>query len=50
MLPIIERASGLKQGEDFWLAYSPERVDPCNKEFHTRNTPKVLGAMSYARS
>ncbi|NQU33555.1 MAG: nucleotide sugar dehydrogenase [Bacteroidetes bacterium] len=34
------------QGTDFWLAYSPERVDPGNKEFHTRNTPKVLGAMS----
>lgn len=46
MLPIIERESGLKQGQDFWLAYSPERVDPGNKEFHTRNTPKVLGAMS----
>jgi UDP-N-acetyl-D-glucosamine dehydrogenase len=46
MLPIIEKESGLKQGEDFWLAYSPERVDPGNKQFHTRNTPKVLGAMS----
>ena len=46
MLPIIERESGLKQGVDFWLAYSPERVDPGNKKFHTRNTPKVLGAMS----
>jgi UDP-N-acetyl-D-glucosamine dehydrogenase len=46
MLPIIEKESGLKQGEDFWLAYSPERVDPGNKEFHTRNTPKVLGAMT----
>ena len=30
----------------FWLAYSPERVDPGNKSFHTRNTPKVLGAMT----
>ncbi len=30
----------------FWLAYSPERVDPGNKNFHTRNTPKVLGAMT----
>lgn len=30
----------------FWLAYSPERVDPGNKTFHTRNTPKVLGAMT----
>lgn len=37
---------GLKHGTDFWLAYSPERVDPGNKQFHTRNTPKVLGAMS----
>lgn len=46
MLPIIERESGLKHGEDFWLAYSPERVDPGNKSFHTRNTPKVLGAMT----
>jgi UDP-N-acetyl-D-glucosamine dehydrogenase len=46
MLPIIEKESGLKHGDDFWLAYSPERVDPGNKSFHTRNTPKVLGAMS----
>ncbi|RIH63252.1 nucleotide sugar dehydrogenase [Mariniphaga sediminis] len=46
MLPIIERESGLKHGDDFWLAYSPERVDPGNKSFHTRNTPKVLGAMN----
>lgn len=36
----------LRHGEDFWLAYSPERVDPGNKSFHTRNTPKVLGAMT----
>ena len=35
-----------EEGTDFWLAYSRERVDPGNKEFHTRNTPKVLGAMS----
>ncbi|MFA7490466.1 MAG: nucleotide sugar dehydrogenase, partial [Mariniphaga sp.] len=46
MLPIIEEESGLKHGDDFWLAYSPERVDPGNKSFHTRNTPKVLGAMT----
>ncbi len=46
MLPLIERGSGLKHGADFWLAYSPERVDPGNKNFHTRNTPKVLGAMT----
>ncbi len=46
MLPIIEKESGLKHGDDFWLAYSPERVDPGNKSFHTKNTPKVLGAMT----
>jgi UDP-N-acetyl-D-glucosamine dehydrogenase len=46
MLPIIEHQSKLKHGEDFWLAYSPERVDPGNIAFHTRNTPKVLGAMN----
>ena len=46
MLPILERESGLKHGFDFWLAYSPERVDPGNKNFHTKNTPKVIGAMT----
>lgn len=46
MLPILENKSKLKLGKDFWLAYSPERVDPGNKQFHTKNTPKVLGAMT----
>lgn len=46
MLPIIERESGLQHGIDFWLAYSPERVDPGNTSFHTKNTPKVLGAIT----
>jgi len=46
MLPILETESGLKQGKDFWLAFSPERVDPGNKQFGTRNTPKILGAMN----
>jgi UDP-N-acetyl-D-glucosamine dehydrogenase len=41
-----ESAAGFKHGSDFWLAYSPERVDPGNATFHTRNTPKVLGAMN----
>ncbi len=39
-------ATCFKHGKDFWLAYSPERVDPGNKNFHTRNTPKVMGALS----
>jgi len=46
MLPIIEKESGLKHGTDFWLAYSPERVDPGNTRFYTKNTPKVLGAIT----
>jgi UDP-N-acetyl-D-glucosamine dehydrogenase len=46
MLPLIEQESGLKHGEYFWLAYSPERVDPGNEIYHTRNTPKILGAIT----
>ncbi|HCT94540.1 MAG: UDP-N-acetyl-D-glucosamine dehydrogenase [Bacteroidetes bacterium GWE2_39_28] len=46
MLPIIEKESGLIEGRDFWLAFSPERVDPGNKQYGTRNTPKVIGAIS----
>lgn len=44
--PILEKESGLKCGEGFFLAYSPERVDPGNKNWKTDNTPKVVGAMS----
>lgn len=44
--PIIEKESRLKEGEDFWLCFSAERVDPGNKVYKTENTPKVLGAMS----
>lgn len=40
--PILEE-SGLVCGEDFFLAYSPERVDPGNKHYNTKNTPKVVG-------
>ena len=43
--PILEE-SGLKCGEDFFLAFSPERVDPGNKSFNTKNTPKVVGGCS----
>lgn len=43
--PILEE-SGLKCGEDFFLAFSPERVDPGNKKFKTKNTPKVVGGVT----
>jgi UDP-N-acetyl-D-glucosamine dehydrogenase len=45
MKPIIERESGLQEGRDFWLCFSPERVDPGNKDYKTENTPKVVGAL-----
>ena len=45
LLPILEQGSGLKCGEDFYLAFSPERVDPGNKLFQTKNTPKVVGGV-----
>lgn len=45
VLPILEE-SGLTVGTDFFLAYSPERVDPGNATFHTRNIPKVVGGVT----
>jgi len=43
--PILE-SSGLKCGEDFYLAFSPERVDPGNLIYKTKNTPKVVGGIT----
>lgn len=43
--PILE-STGLRCGEDFFLAYSPERVDPGNKLYSTKNTPKVVGGIT----
>jgi UDP-N-acetyl-D-glucosamine dehydrogenase len=43
--PILERG-GLKVGEDLFLAFSPERVDPGNPVFQTKNTPKVVGGVT----
>ena len=43
--PILEKGSGLKCGEDFYLGFSPERVDPGNLIYKTKNTPKVVGAI-----
>jgi UDP-N-acetyl-D-glucosamine dehydrogenase len=44
VLPRLE-ASGLVGGRDFFLAYSPERQDPGNKSFDTKNIPKIVGAL-----
>jgi UDP-N-acetyl-D-glucosamine dehydrogenase len=47
--PMFE-ARGLTVGKDFYLAFSPERVDPANEKFNTRNTPKVVGGTTPACS
>ncbi|HEV8396203.1 MAG TPA: nucleotide sugar dehydrogenase [Vicinamibacterales bacterium] len=45
VLPMLERG-GLKGGKDFFLAFSPERVDPSNRSFNTHNIPKVIGGLT----
>ena len=45
VLPMLEH-SGLKVGEDFFLCFSPERIDPGNPKYHTRNIPKVVGGIT----
>ena len=45
MLPILEKG-GMKEGRDFYLAFSPERVDPGNPKYDTKNTPKIIGGIS----
>src|SRR5690606_40218097 len=45
MLPALE-STGLAVGKDFFLAFSPERVDPGNPTYHTKNTPKVIGGIT----
>ena len=47
LLPVLER-SGLKAGEDFYLAFSPERVDPGREDWTTKNTPKIVGGITPA--
>jgi UDP-N-acetyl-D-glucosamine dehydrogenase len=43
--PLLEE-SGLKAGEDFYLAFSPERIDPGNQQYSVENTPKVVGGLT----
>jgi UDP-N-acetyl-D-glucosamine dehydrogenase len=45
VVPILERG-GLKVGQDIFVAFSPERIDPGNQRFHTRNVPKVIGGVT----
>ncbi|OGC22589.1 UDP-N-acetyl-D-glucosamine dehydrogenase [candidate division WOR-1 bacterium RIFOXYC2_FULL_37_10] len=45
IIPILEQ-SGLKAGKDFYIAFSPERIDPGNKKFNVKNTPKIVGGLT----
>ena len=47
ILPVLE-AGGLRVGHDFFLAFSPERVDPGREDYTTKNTPKVMGGITPA--
>jgi UDP-N-acetyl-D-glucosamine dehydrogenase len=48
LLPMLGEKNGLKVGEDWFLAFSPERVDPGREDFTTLNTPKVVGGITEA--
>ena len=48
LLPVLEAGSNLRAGEDFHLAFSPERVDPGRDDWTTRNVPKVIGGIDEA--
>jgi UDP-N-acetyl-D-glucosamine dehydrogenase len=48
LIPILEKGSGLKAGEDFFVAYSPEREDPNNADHSTTTIPKVVGGFTPA--
>ena len=50
LLPVLEEGSGLKVGADFHLAFSPERVDPGNRDWTTKSVTKVVGGIDDASS
>jgi UDP-N-acetyl-D-glucosamine dehydrogenase len=48
LVPMLEERSGLKAGQDFNVAFSPERVDPGRTDYTLRNTPKIVGGLTPA--
>ena len=46
ILPLLEKGSGLARGQ-FFLAYSPERIDPLNKKWNVKNTPKLVSGLTH---
>ena len=46
LVPIIEDISGLKAGVDFYVGYSPERIDPGNEKWNFKNTPKIISGIN----
>src|SRR5690606_12513677 len=46
LLPTLEAGSGLKAGIDFYLGYSPERIDPGNQSFSFKTTPKIVSGIN----
>ena len=48
MVPMLEKGSGLKAGDDFQIAFSPERIDPGNEKFGVKNTTKIVGGLTPA--
>ena len=46
LIPNLEKMSGLKAGEDFFVGYSPERIDPGNEVWKFKNTPKVISGIN----
>ena len=46
LLPLLEQTSGMRAGEDFFLVFAPERIDPGNTRFTVKNTPKLVGGVT----
>jgi UDP-N-acetyl-D-glucosamine dehydrogenase len=46
LAPLLEHGSGLRAGEDFFVVFAPERIDPGNQRFTVKNTPKLVGGIS----